>query len=754
MNHPAPNTLRFSRLAMLSIIAAWVLFLGCQAKRPAISPDTGVAAEGSATGATETQRHSVEKTDLAPETGNGSAAKTMAQTEKTGGDWIFDKASIENELVQVLEDWGETAFEVDDTLTRHVAYYFKYYVIADSSRTNRAIARSEKHLPYIVGVFRQYKLPKEIAFALPFVESSFVQDARSNAGAVGMFQFMKATAQDYGLKVTRAVDERKDVQKSAVACAKYLRNNRNVFASTVLSLGSYHHGTGKVSQVLLAAAEADERKFGPIFRNPKLGRYSKEYIPQCLSAVLIYRFLEKHGISRVPVLENENKTLDRTVQVASLVKSYPDLYVLNPDLIGARETYQYASTRGYLLLTKARAADLRFASKSAVEPAGEQGGLFSSAYAATLPVVPEPANEPEKTPPEAKKTAAKPYPWPENPVVPSKGNVKVSGKPKYVRYVFQEGNRISVLADIFGTSLEAVDKTPENRYLKKRQPKAGDIVRFDGLSPTTQKIGGGGYVCGKQMDLKTKRGESLRQLCERFKAIVSKNCRDIKYALGDDVTPELVRYWNMDSLDPATPDSPLPGGVPVTVFSDYRWTKGPAKSETASTPPATMSASAAAPERRTGPLLLTVVLQDENLRQGKGLGAIAEVFRVNISDILKWNPSMSKYRDNESALIGKKTKIKIRNCPKTTQKFGNPGVVCGRGKDGSDTRLTILPGQSVGDVAETAKRTLQKCDGRGEGASPENILFWNADALKEAGIRKVSDLAKKQAKLTVYADYY
>ena len=97
---------------------------------------------------------------------------------------------------------------------------------------------------YEVITFKKYDIVEDVAFALPFVESGFNPGARSNAGALGMFQFLDGTAIHYGLKISdNGQDERKDYKKSTVACAKYLRNNRRVFASTVLSLASYHHGT-------------------------------------------------------------------------------------------------------------------------------------------------------------------------------------------------------------------------------------------------------------------------------------------------------------------------------------------------------------------------------------------------------------------------------------------------------------------------------------------------------------------------------
>ncbi|KPA10079.1 Lytic transglycosylase-like, catalytic domain protein, partial [Candidatus Magnetomorum sp. HK-1] len=249
---------------------------------------------------------------------------------------------------QLLDDWGEPAFAIDEALIQHVSYFYKYYSVISHKRSNRAIIRGRKYLPEIIKIFDKYRLPEDVAFALPFVESSFNAKARSSVGAVGMFQFMKQTARDYGLIVNSQKDERINIYKSADASARYLRNNRNVFASTVLSLGSYHHGTGKVSQVLLSAANADQRSFYAIFNNRRLGRYSKEYIPQCLSAAIIYRVLKEMNLRLIPEMNITQRRLAKGISIENLKKQYSDLFSLNPDLFRRKQIYPYISTRGYI----------------------------------------------------------------------------------------------------------------------------------------------------------------------------------------------------------------------------------------------------------------------------------------------------------------------------------------------------------------------------------------------------------------------
>lgn len=269
--------------------------------------------------------------------------------------WPFHREDIKKGLTEMLDAWGETAFEADDELVRHVCYFYKYYAIAYSAYSNSTIRRGRRYLPHITKVFEKYDLPKEVAFALPFVESSFDPEAVSGKGAVGIFQFMEETAALYGLEVTQENDERRDYQKSAVACAKYLRNNRNLFASLVYSLGSYHHGTGKVSQILLSTAHRGKRNFRSVFSHRRLGRHSKEYIPQCLAVALICKFMAERELRLIPEIISEKRILTSTTEVETLRNELPDLCALNPDLQGAVKTYPYVSKTGYVLVSSVEA---------------------------------------------------------------------------------------------------------------------------------------------------------------------------------------------------------------------------------------------------------------------------------------------------------------------------------------------------------------------------------------------------------------
>lgn len=99
--------------------------------------------------------------------------------------------------------------------------------------------------------FRAEGVPEVLVWQAE-AESSFNPAARSPAGAVGLFQFMKATAKEQGLNL-EPVDERLDGEKSAGAAARYLKALHGRFGDWRLALAAYNAGPARVSRLLKAA---------------------------------------------------------------------------------------------------------------------------------------------------------------------------------------------------------------------------------------------------------------------------------------------------------------------------------------------------------------------------------------------------------------------------------------------------------------------------------------------------------------------
>lgn len=119
-----------------------------------------------------------------------------------------------------------------------------------------------------IEVFNQNGVDPWYAQAILMIESPG-KLAKSNVGAYGPFQLMKAVAIKQGLTVNGAIDERKDFEKSAWAAGKLIKNicipeakrilnghnlsyNENDLWFRLFVLHIYHAGSGNVSQVVNA----------------------------------------------------------------------------------------------------------------------------------------------------------------------------------------------------------------------------------------------------------------------------------------------------------------------------------------------------------------------------------------------------------------------------------------------------------------------------------------------------------------------
>ena len=107
-------------------------------------------------------------------------------------------------------------------------------------------------LPYfnlIETVLQQYGLPKELKY-IAVIESNLSTAATSYKGAGGPWQFMPYTARDFGLKVNKYQDERRDYYKSTHAAARYLLILYRELHDWLLVMAAYNGGIGRVNNAI------------------------------------------------------------------------------------------------------------------------------------------------------------------------------------------------------------------------------------------------------------------------------------------------------------------------------------------------------------------------------------------------------------------------------------------------------------------------------------------------------------------------
>jgi hypothetical protein len=152
-----------------------------------------------------------------------------------------------------------------------------------------ALNRSEKLLPYIEAVMKSYSLPAAIA-RLPFVESSFNNRAASKVGAVGIWQFMPATAR----QMIHPTDTKlwSEPLTQSRAAARLVIIFRSLLPDWSTTLTAYNSGVGRLQRLVRTYHARDIVKI--IESNDRtLGFAGKNFYAQFLTANLIEAYKEQ-----------------------------------------------------------------------------------------------------------------------------------------------------------------------------------------------------------------------------------------------------------------------------------------------------------------------------------------------------------------------------------------------------------------------------------------------------------------------------
>lgn len=178
-----------------------------------------------------------------------------------------------------------------------VARFENFYLRSAPNFLNQSLARKERYSPMLEKVFREHGLPIEL-LSIALVESGFQSRARSDAGAVGLWQFTKQTGRNYGLQVSFGRDDRLDPIKSTVAAAKHLSDLYEEFDDWYLAIGAYNSGAGGMRRAMEAS---NSRDFYEIARSGKLRRETIEYVSRVLA---VARILSQPNLSAAAARTN------------------------------------------------------------------------------------------------------------------------------------------------------------------------------------------------------------------------------------------------------------------------------------------------------------------------------------------------------------------------------------------------------------------------------------------------------------------
>lgn len=156
-------------------------------------------------------------------------------------------------------------------------------------------------------------MPMELVL-LPIVESAYNPNARSHGNAVGLWQFLSASGQRYGLKQDYWYDGRRDVFASTQAALDYLAQLNAYFEGDWLNaIAAYNAGEGRIQN---AIDSNKSRGKNTDFFSLNLPRQTMEYVPRLMALADVIRNADKYGID-LPRVRNHPtvKLIDTSGQV-------------------------------------------------------------------------------------------------------------------------------------------------------------------------------------------------------------------------------------------------------------------------------------------------------------------------------------------------------------------------------------------------------------------------------------------------------
>lgn len=228
---------------------------------------------------------------LEPEISLDQELEALAST----GAWEDPQAQAEVSQDSTEPEKVEPLYDFPVVVNRQVEMYLDLFQGKQRKYFGRWLARSGRYSDLILNELEASGIPKDLLY-LAMIESGFNQRAYSKAKAVGLWQFMSGTGRDYGLSISRYVDERRDAEKSTKAAAAYLKCLYDEFGDWYLAVAAYNGGPGTLRK---AIKKTKSRDFWKIAQSRSLRLETKRYVPKLIAAIMIAKEPEKYGFTDI-----------------------------------------------------------------------------------------------------------------------------------------------------------------------------------------------------------------------------------------------------------------------------------------------------------------------------------------------------------------------------------------------------------------------------------------------------------------------
>ncbi|MFD2824049.1 lytic transglycosylase domain-containing protein [Lacinutrix iliipiscaria] len=168
--------------------------------------------------------------------------------------------------------------------------------------------RARKYFPIIEPILAKHGVPDDFKY-LAVIESGLT-NAKSPAGASGVWQIMKGTGREYGLEVNNNVDERYNIELATEVACEYLKKSKEKLGSWTLAAAGYNAGMAGISRRL---EEQNVSSYYDLLLGEETGRYVFRIV--ALKEILShpdkygFNFRDKDLYSYIPTYKVEVDTI-------------------------------------------------------------------------------------------------------------------------------------------------------------------------------------------------------------------------------------------------------------------------------------------------------------------------------------------------------------------------------------------------------------------------------------------------------------
>ncbi len=191
-----------------------------------------------------------------------------------------------------LDKVNPEEFDIPIVTNTMVQKWMTYFLGRGRKYYSRYLMRSTRYLPMMHAELERRGLPRDLVY-LSMIESGFTTSATSYASAAGLWQFMPATARQYGLRVDWWADERRDPMRATAAALTYLAYLNKMFEGDWwLAWASYNGGEGRVGKECRRHGTTD---FWTLVERNALHTETQNYVPKLIAAAIIGKHPERYG---------------------------------------------------------------------------------------------------------------------------------------------------------------------------------------------------------------------------------------------------------------------------------------------------------------------------------------------------------------------------------------------------------------------------------------------------------------------------